>query len=420
MIMTRALLIGLCINESLEDTQNSLLELEELASVLGISTIDKVIQKSDTISNSFFIGSGKALEIKKVIEVLEIEMAIFDTTLSPAQLRNLEETLDVEIMDRSFLILQIFASNARSRESVLEVSLAQKTYMLPRLIGINKSLSRQGGSSFNSRGPGETKLELDRRKLSVEIERIKRELKQLSIQKENNKKRRISDGIKIVSLVGYTNAGKSSTMNSLINVLSSNNEEVLEKNQVFATLDTKVKRLRKENEPPFLLIDTVGFIDKLPHELINSFKSTLKDSLDADLLLLVVDSTGDINKQVGVTNDILKEIGALDIERLYVFTKMDLLLNNPNLNEEYIFISNKTLEGIDNLVNQIYTHLYKDSMVYEIKVSHDRGDIINYLRGNTHIVSTRYEDDQTVLRLVLSDEVYQTLSKKLGGNNEKS
>ena len=294
--MTRALLIGLCINEDYDDTLKSLYELEELGLVLSIKTIDKVIQKNTKVTSSFYIGSGKVLEIKNILEVLDIELVIFDTTLSPAQLRNLEKELDVEIMDRSFLILQIFARNARSRESFLEVSLAQKIYMLPRLIGINKSLSRQGGSSFNAKGPGETKLELDRRKLSVEIEKIRKELYQIDIQKENNKKRRLSEGMKIVSLIGYTNAGKSSTMNSLIKMLSSNNEEVLEKNQVFATLDTKVKRLRKQNEPPFLLIDTVGFIDKLPHELINSFKSTLKDSLDADLLLVVVDSVGDEKK----------------------------------------------------------------------------------------------------------------------------
>ena len=411
--MTRAFLVGLCINETIEETQSSLDELKELALVLDILTVDTIIQKSNTISNSYFIGSGKTLEIKKIIDVLDIEMVIFNTTLSPAQLRNLEATLDIEIMDRSFLIMQIFARNASSRESFLEVSLAQKMYMLPRLIGINKSLSRQGGSSFNSKGPGETKLELDRRKLTEEIEKIKKELKQISIQKDNSKKKRLIEGIKIVSLVGYTNAGKSSTMNSLVSLLSSNNEEVLEKDQVFATLDTKVKRLRKQNEPPFLLIDTVGFIDKLPHELINSFKSTLKDSLDADLLLVVVDATGDLNKQIGVTGQILKEINALDIERLFVFTKTDLLNYEPALNEEIIYISNKTKVGIDTLINQIYSHITKDSMVYEIKIPHERGDVINYLKSTSHIINLKYENEFTIIRAVLSQQCFYIVKKKL-------
>ena len=275
--MDQALLVALSYKESTEETEASLNELEHLALALDIKTKDKVIQNAKTITSKFYIGSGKVAEIKTMIQVLDVDIVIFDDTLSPAQLKNLEQELETQVIDRSFLILSIFAERAQSKEAVLEVSLAQKMYMLPRLIGMSNSLSRQGGGSYNAKGPGETQLELDRRKILNEISVIKHELAKIKAEKQVSRKQRIKSQIPVVALVGYTNAGKSSLMNSLSSYLHNTSDPVFEKDMLFATLDTKAKRLQKDNYPPFILIDTVGFVNKLPKELLRSFETTLSE-----------------------------------------------------------------------------------------------------------------------------------------------
>src|SRR5690606_9787712 len=202
---------------------------------------------------------------------------------------NLEKVLDTIIIDRSFLILQIFAERAKTKQAMLEVALAQKLYMLPRLVGMGNSLSRQGGGSFNAKGPGETKLELDRRRLQVEISNLRKEIEKIKQTRTTSRQKRLDNAIPIVALVGYTNAGKSSLMNYFADKWGTDKTEVFEKNMLFATLDTKAKRIKKDNQPPFILIDTVGFISKLPPELVASFESTLADIQDADLILHIVD-----------------------------------------------------------------------------------------------------------------------------------
>src|SRR5690554_3314173 len=319
--LDRAILVALNYRSDVEFTKQSVDELEELAKAVDIKTIDKVIQSSDTIDPKYFIGSGKVLEIKQMIDILNIDMVIFNDTLSPAQIRNLEETLEVQIFDRSFLILQIFALRAQTRQAILEVSLAQKLYMLPRLVGMGKSLSRQGGGSFNAKGPGETKLETDRRRLNMEISRLRESLEDIKKERFVSRQRRIKNNIPVVALVGYTNSGKSSLMNYLATQFGTNKTEVFEKDMLFATLDTKSKRIQKENQPPFILIDTVGFISKLPPELIKSFESTLADIATADLILHIVDGKNYSPLQVAFTKQVIHDLGLEETPRLMVVTK---------------------------------------------------------------------------------------------------
>ncbi len=402
--MDQAILVGLSYKESTEETEESLNELEHLALALDIKTKDKVVQNAKTISSKYYIGSGKVAEIKTLIQVLDVDIVIFDDTLSPGQLKNLANELEVQVIDRSFLILSIFAERAQSKEAVLEVSLAQKMYMLPRLIGMGTSLSRQGGGSYNAKGPGETKLELDRRKILHEISIIRHELTKIKAEKQVSRKQRIKSQIPVVALVGYTNAGKSSLMNSLSNYLHNTSNPVFEKDMLFVTLDTKAKRLQKDNYPPFILIDTVGFINKLPKELLRSFETTLSDVIGANLLLHVVDGAFYNHYQIDTTKEVLKIIGADQIERLLVLTKKEIALTVPPINEDYIYVSNRTKENIDVLVDAIYGHLYKSNRIQILKIPFDQGQIYSKLKENNTILETKYDEDGTSVKVILTPE----------------
>jgi len=402
--MDQALLVGVSYYETPEQTLRSLDELEHLALALDIKTKEKVTQNVKEISSRFYIGSGKVEEIKTIIAVLDIDIVIFDDTLSPAQLKNLEKELDIQVIDRSFLILSIFAQRAQSKEAVLEVALAQKSYMLPRLIGMGNSLSRQGGGSFNAKGPGETKLELDRRRLVNEIAVIKRELQKIHAEKQISRQKRIKNQMPVVALVGYTNAGKSSLMNSLSSYLNHPSDPVLEKDMLFATLDTKAKRLQKDNHQPFILIDTVGFVNKLPHELVRSFETTLSDVIQADLLIHVVDGAYYSPLQLETTKSVLKSIGADHIERLLVCTKKEIALSEPNIQEDYIFLSNRTKENIDALVSAIYGHLYKTNRIQYLKIPFDQGQVYAQIKENNTVLETKYDADGTYVKAILTPD----------------
>jgi GTP-binding protein HflX len=401
--MDQALLVGLSYKESTEKTARSLDELENLALAVGIKTIEKVIQNAKEITPKYYIGSGKVKEIETMIQASNIDIVIFDDPLSPAQIKNLEKDLNVQVIDRSFLILSIFAERAQSKEAVLEVALAQKMYMLPRLVGLGKSLSRQGGGTYNAKGPGETKLELDRRRLLDEISFIKQELKKIKAEKQISRKQRIKNQIPVVALVGYTNAGKSSLMNSLSTYLNHGSEDVLEKDMLFATLDTKAKRLQKENHPPFILIDTVGFVNKLPHELVKSFETTLSDVIEADLLIHVVDGAYFDPIQIETTRSVLADIGADNIERILVLTKQEIAEKTPDLHEDYLFVSNRTKENIPALVNAIYGHLFKDNRIYSLKIPFNQGQVYSQLKTQNTVIETQYKEDGIFVRVILSN-----------------
>lgn len=395
--MDKAILVGL------NTTTESIDELQGLALALQIDTIEKIIQNNIKPNPRFYIGSGKVQEIKMMIDLYDIDIVIFDDPLSPAQLKNLTNELNTQVIDRSFLILSIFAERAQTKEAVLEVSLAQKKYMLPRLVGLGITLSRQGGGTYNAKGPGETKLELDRRKLEKEISLIAAELKKIKREKEVSRKRRLQNNIPVVALVGYTNAGKSSLMNTLSSFLNNDTPKVAEKDMLFQTLDTKAKRLQKENYPPFLLIDTVGFINKLPVELVTSFNTTLKDVINADLLLHIIDGANFDQKQIDVTKKILKEINANDIERILVLTKKDKATSIPTINEDFLFISNRTNENIDSLITTIYGHLFKDSKIMTLFIPYDKGGIIDEIKASSTILELKHDEKGTYLRALLTN-----------------
>lgn len=409
--MDKAILVGLNTIQDELAVLKSLDELEHLAAALNIKTKDKISQNAKKATPKYYIGSGKVLEIKKMIEVLDIDIVIFDDTLSPAQLKNLERDLDCQVIDRSFLIMSIFSIRAQTKEAKLEVSLAQKRYTLPRLVGLRNSLSRQGGGTYNAKGPGETKLELDRRKLLREISQIQSELEKIKKEKEVSRKRRAKNQIPVVALVGYTNSGKSSIMNSLSDALQHASEDVLEKDMLFATLDTKAKKLQKDNYPPFILVDTVGFVNKLPHELVRSFESTLSDVVHADLLIHVVDGAYFDQLQIDVTRDVLKEIHADHVERLLVLTKKEIANHTPSIDGEFIFVSNRTKENIDLLISSIYGHLYKDNRIYVLKIPFDQGNIFSTLKENNTILETQYKDDGTYVKTILTPEQVKQYKK---------
>lgn len=399
----KAILVGLELNNSYENMEESLNELKYLAKALEIETVDKVIQKLDKVNPKYYVGKGKVLEIKNLIDILDATLVIFDDPLSPAQINSLEKELDIQVIDRSFLILSIFAERAQSKKSILEVSLAQKQYMLPRLVGLGKTLSRQGGGTYNAKGPGETKLEMDRRRLLKDISNIKNELKNISKEYEISRKKRQDSNIKTVALVGYTNVGKSSLMNNISNLYGINEDLVFEKDMLFATLDTKVKRIRKDNYPPFLLIDTVGFIRKLPKELISSFESTLMDVIYADLLIIVADGNDFKNYQIEETKRILERINALNDNVIYCFTMKDKAKDYPIFEEDYHFVSNVTKEGLNDLINNIYSTLYKDSKIVELKIDFKDSEIFDYLKNNSTILNIEYTNTGYIIKTILSN-----------------
>jgi len=406
--MDKAILVGLNVPGKLE---HQLDELEELARALNIQTIQKIEQNATAVSPKYFVGRGKVDDIKKAITMRDADLVIFDDTLSPAQLNHLEQVLDIQVIDRSFLILSIFAERAQTKEAKLEVALAQKLYMLPRLKGMGNVLSRQGGGTYNAKGPGETKLELDRRKLMIEIHQISTKLQKIKKEKMIARQRRIKHHIPIVALVGYTNAGKSSLMNELSRRMSNNNQEVLEKDMLFATLSTKTKRLQRDNYPPFLLIDTVGFINILPHELIRSFESTLSDVVSADLLLHVVDGAHYDPSHVEVTRQVLTALQADQIERLLVLTKKDLAIEIPHLEDDYLFVSNQTGDQIDALIQAIYSHLFKSSDIVHLKIPFQNSNIYSALKEKTTILSTEYQTDGIIIRAILTPKQQSQLKQ---------
>ena len=314
-IMEKALLVGMNLNNG-EDYKLSLEELESLANACDMEAAGIVEQNLPEVHKAFYIGTGKVEEVKEEAESLNADVVIFDNSLSPMQIRNLQDKIGKPILDRSTLILDIFAKRARTREAKLQVEVARLQYMLPRLVGLHAALSRQGGGSgsLSNKGAGEKKLELDRRVLEHRLSEYRRELKEVSSQRKTQRKKRADSGMPRIALVGYTNAGKSTLLNAMLELygvdeIDTEEKKVMEKDMLFATLDTTVRKISPENHHDFLLSDTVGFIHKLPHHLVEAFHSTLEEAKEADILLQVVDySDSHYKEQISVTENTLKEL----------------------------------------------------------------------------------------------------------------
>lgn len=408
--MERAVLVGVCLDDG-KDMERTMDELKALAYACEMETVAIVVQNLEQVNKALYIGTGKVYEVKETAENLDADIIVFDDALSPSQLRNLQKEIGKPILDRTTLILEIFSRRAKTREAKLQVEVAKLQYMLPRLVGLHEALSRQGGGAgLSNKGSGEKKLELDRRKIEHRITELKKELEEVSKERETQGKLRNSSGILKVALVGYTNAGKSTLMNHMVDrYLMDDTKKVLEKDMLFATLETTVRNIQPDKNFQFLLSDTVGFIDKLPHHLVKAFRSTLEEVKNADLLLIVMDYHDPYYKEhLRVTKETLEELGAANIPTIYVYNKSDLCgVPLRQMNDDTIFMSAKDEEGLQVLLSMIRSHAHKDYVDCQMRIPFERGDVFSYLKKQAIVEDTEYKADGTYIKLQCRHEDYE-------------
>lgn len=399
----KVLLVGVDTGEE-KDFDRSMDELKSLAEAAEREVVGIITQKLDMVNKALYIGTGKLHEVREFAVECEAEEVVFDNALSPSQVRNLGRELDLPVFDRTNLILDIFALRAQTREAKLQVETARLQYMLPRLVGIHEALSRQGGASgsMSNKGTGEKKLELDRRKIEHRISELKKELANISESRMTQRKRRNSSRIPQVALVGYTNAGKSTILNRLVDCYGDcPGKTVLEKDMLFATLETSVRSIDTGDNKPFFLADTVGFIHKLPHGLIQAFRSTLEEVQYADLLVQVVDfSDGNYRQQMEVTAETLKELNAGDIPLITVYNKADKreMADIPKVKDNQIYMSAGTGAGIEELVTLIKEKVYEGHITCDFLIPYERGDVTSFMMENATILDKEYREDGVLLR----------------------
>ncbi|WP_088009275.1 GTPase HflX [Indiicoccus explosivorum] len=415
-LIERAIIAGVQLQNDIH-FEYEMEELRNLAEACDVEVAGEVRQSLDRVNPAYFVGKGKAEEIRNLYEETEANLVIFNDELSPSQIRNLEEILECKVIDRTMLILDIFSRRAKTREAQVQVELAQLQYLLPRLVGMRASLSRVGGGTSGSsatRGAGETKLELDRRKIEEQITRLRKELTEIGGQRETQRRRRARNAVPVVSLVGYTNAGKSTLMNSLLNETGyAEAKQVFEKDMLFATLETSVRKIELPDNKSFLLSDTVGFVSKLPHHLVQAFRSTLEEARNADLLLHVVDvSAEEYRHMVEVTESTLQAVGVENVPVIYVYNKADKAdVQYPKASGDSLWISAKKGEGLDLLLGSIRRHLYADYVTCRLLVPYDRGDIMADLNERAAVLENAYEEEGTVIKAELSPVDYDRFSE---------
>ena len=410
-IRERIVLVGVIFDgHDEEETDESLDELARLIDTAGADEAARMTQRRAAPDPTFFIGKGKVQELKELCLAVDADTVVFDNELSPGQQYNLEKLLGRTAIDRTAVILDIFAQNAHTLEGKAQVELALLRYKLPRLRrGISEAMSQQG-AGIGSRGPGETKLEVDRRKIQDKIVKLSRDLVNLHNNRREQAKSRSRSGLGAVSIVGYTNAGKSTLLNHLTHA------GVLVENRLFATLDPPTRRLSLPGGEPVLLSDTVGFVKRLPHGLVESFKSTLEVAVLSDLLLHVVDSTSvDPQGQIDAVRLVLKEIGAGDVPELLVFNKADMAPEAAEqmvqLHQGSVAISAVSGEGVEKLLQTIGDRMRSITAVVELLVPYDRGDIVAAVHREGEVVSTANEDDGMRIRARLADASAGRLSE---------
>ncbi|MDR0949254.1 MAG: GTPase HflX [Lachnospiraceae bacterium] len=414
----------------------SMEELEQLAQACEMEPVGIITQKLDHKGGPTYVGSGKIEEVKTYAGTCEADIVIVNDDLSPSQIRNLSDSLDLPVTDRTGLILDIFSRRAKTAEAKLQVETASLTYLLPRLVGMRKYLGRQRGTSgaMSNRGAGETKLELDRRKIQHRISTLRKELEELEGNRVLQRKKRMESLIPQVALVGYTNAGKSTIMNRMLSLCQEKEEKlVYEEDMLFATLDTSVRRIDTGDRKPFLLTDTVGFIHNLPHGLIQAFRSTLEEVKYADLLVQVIDfSDAESARAMEVTAKTLKELGAADIPMLYVYNKCDKVATKeeseetehsnilvfrkfPKDGERTLYLSATSQggdeDGIKRLLWKIKELLYAKQVIATFLIPYDKGSEVSYLRENTSVLSSEYLEEGVLLCVSANTEMLARLSE---------
>lgn len=395
----RAFLVGVVLPGTVEaDEERSLEELSLLTDTAGAEPVDMELVKRHEIDPATFIGKGKAEELATITTALDIDVVIFDQQLSPAQQRNLQKIFECDVVDREALILDIFAQHATSKIGSLQVELALLRYNLPRLRGKGKSMSQQGaGVGIANRGPGETKLETDRRRIQQRISRLERELKVSAGHRETQRKQRRRSQVPQVSIVGYTNAGKSTLLNALTDA------DTLVEDRLFATLDPTVRKLSLNGHRDIVLADTVGFVRRLPHGLVESFQSTLAEASQSDLLLHLVDgSDEDPAGQIAAVREVLEEIGASELPELLVVNKVDAMSKPQrarieNLYPDSVMISAMTGEGLEDLVAAIGETLNKSLVLLSLAIPYDRGDLVAAAHQIGEVVEEKHDESGTVI-----------------------
>ena len=403
----RAILVGVQIGNG--DITYFMNELEQLAEAAGLEVVGVMTQKAERVNPATYMGTGKVEELKEACTGLEADLVVLNNELSGRQIRNLEDGTGVKVIDRTILILDIFASRATSGEGKLQVGLAQLQYRLPRLTGFGKALSRTGGG-IGTRGPGEKKLETDRRHIARQIDEIRREIETVKSAREVQRSKRTKSGLPVVAIAGYTNAGKSTLMNKLLMQTEKEDKSVFEKDMLFATLDTALRSIKLDVDKEFILIDTVGFVSNLPHALVNAFRSTLEEILYADLILHVVDASyEEFFFNMTVADRVLDEIGADSIKKIYVFNKIDKIENYRDIlpgGPDCLYISAKSGEGMDELTERICSELFSDRINAQLLIPYDKGNISSYLCEKCKVIEMEYRNDGTFFEAELSKEDY--------------
>jgi GTPase len=398
--LEKVVLVGVWTQGTALDAENSLKELAALAETAGSQVMEGLIQRRDKADSATFIGSGKVVEVREAVVATGADTVVCDGELSPAQLRTLEQKVKVKVIDRTALILDIFAQHAKSREGKAQVELAQMSYMLPRLRGWGDSLSRQAGG-IGGRGPGETKIETDRRRINDKMAKLRREIKEMKVSRDTKRSERRRNNIPSVAIAGYTNAGKSSLLNHLTGA------GVLVENALFATLDPTVRKTQTHDGRVYTLVDTVGFVRHLPHQLIEAFKSTLEEVSEADLIVHLVDGAHpDPMEQIRAVREVIDDIGGGEIMEIIAINKADVA--KPEVIMELLrkesnayAISARTGYGIDNLLKAIESALPKPKVEINVVIPFSRGDLVSAVHERGEIISQEYLPEGTKLHAMV-------------------
>jgi GTP-binding protein HflX len=419
--LEKVVLIGLWGSQTLQDAENSLRELAALAETAGSEVLDGLLQRRANPDPATYLGKGKAEELRAMVQACGADTVIADTELAPSQRRALEDVVKVKVIDRTAVILDIFAQHAKSREGKAQVELAQLEYLLPRLRGWGESMSRQaggqaaGGVGMGSRGPGETKIELDRRRINTRMAKLRKQIKEMKPAREAKRANRVRNQVPAVAIAGYTNAGKSSLLNKITQA------GVLVENALFATLDPTVRKSQTPDGRPYTLADTVGFVRNLPHQLVEAFRSTLEEIAASDLIVHVVDASHpDPGSQIETVRNVVGEVGASNVLELIVFNKIDLVDETTRmalrgLEPGALEVSARTGEGIDELLGKIAELLPEPNVRVTVVIPYSRGDLVSRIHLNSKIDELEYVEEGTriiaMVRPELASELEPFISK---------